>query len=119
MRIRYKLWLEDDSGVLFGRGRLDLLRAVHELGSLSAAAKQMKMSYRAAWGRLRASEERLGIPLMEKAEKGRGLILTAQAHRLLELFGRFEEEAKEAIQRSGRELFGDEKSLNLSVDEAD
>ncbi len=35
-------------------------------GSLNAAAKKLGMSYRAAWGRVRASEQRLGISLIEK-----------------------------------------------------
>jgi len=116
MRIKHKLWLEDDSGVLFGRGRFSLLSAVEELGSLSAAAKRMKMSYRAAWGRLRASEERLGMDLLEKAPVGRGLVLTPQAKRLLELYRRFDRDIEEMIEERGRELFGAEPELNLKLD---
>lgn len=116
MRIKHKLWLEDDSGVLFGRGRFSLLSAVAELGSLSAAAKQMKMSYRAAWGRLRASEERMGMSLLEKAPVGRGLVLTHEAEQLLELYRRFDREIEEVIEKKGRELFEADPELNLKLD---
>ena len=65
MEIKYKIWLEKDGKVIFGHGRVELLQAVEECHSLNAAAKKLNMSYRAAWGRLRASEERLGIKLIE------------------------------------------------------
>ena len=42
---------EDGEG--FGRGRVELLQLVDELGSLSKAAKQLGMSYRGAWGKIR------------------------------------------------------------------
>ena len=117
MRIRHKFWLEENSEVLFGRGRYMLLRTVDELGSLSAAAKKMKMSYRAAWGRVRASEERLGLPLMEKAPVGRGLVLTDQARKLIEMYRRFEDEIDALVREKGSRIFGAESGLDLVIDD--
>ncbi len=77
MEIKHKLWLEKDGRVIFGPGRFELLEAVEECQSLSAAAKKLKMSYRAAWGRLRASEDRLGIPLVELTDNRQGMHLHA------------------------------------------
>lgn len=119
MRIRHKIWLEDTSGVLFGRGRFELLKTVDQLGSLSAAAKQMKMSYRAAWGRIRASEERLGLPLMEKAPVGRGLVLTPQARKLISLYRTFEEEIEALISKRGPQIFEADSGLNLVFNETE
>ena len=86
MKIHFKVWLEKDSHVLFGEGRKQLLQAIDDQGSLAQAAKKMNMSYRAAWGRLKASEDRLGFPLAEKdisqGKKG-GLHLTRQGKALL------------------------------------
>ena len=48
--IHVQLWLEGEDGEGFGRGRVELLQLVDELGSLSKAAKQLGMSYRGAWG---------------------------------------------------------------------
>ncbi|MBI4798570.1 MAG: LysR family transcriptional regulator, partial [Desulfarculus sp.] len=59
------MWLERDGRVLFGQGRQELLAAIVETGSLAGAAQKLGMSYRAAWGRLKASEERLGLALVE------------------------------------------------------
>ncbi len=48
MEIKFKVWYEKDGEVLFGSGRRELLNAVDQYNSLHAAAKHMKMSYRAA-----------------------------------------------------------------------
>jgi molybdate transport system regulatory protein len=70
MRARYRVWLEED-GPVFGDGLAELLGAVAELGSLRAAAARMGMSYRAAWGRVRRSEDRLGWRLVRYQVGGR------------------------------------------------
>lgn len=64
--IRLHLWLERSGGTLFGMGRLQLLERIESCGSLKAAAEELGMSYRAAWGKVKASEEALGIALVEK-----------------------------------------------------
>ena len=86
MQIKHKLWLEKDGRVIFGPGRFELLEAIEECQSLSAAAKKLKMSYRAAWGRLRASEDRLGIPLVELTDNRQGMRLTEEAKKLKNAF---------------------------------
>ena len=89
MKIQFKVWLEKDKRVLFGEGRNQLLQAIEDYGSLAQAAKKMNMSYRAAWGRLKASEDRLGFLLAEKdTEQGKkgGLRLTLQGKALLERY---------------------------------
>ena len=71
VQIQFKLWLERNGKVLFGQGRQELLSAVVETGSLAGAAQKLSMSYRAAWGRIKASEERLGFALVEHSGQGR------------------------------------------------
>jgi hypothetical protein len=76
IELKFKVWLEKDNHVLFGHGRVELLKAIDECNSLNAAAKKLSMSYRAAWGRLQASERRLGCHLVEHRQ-GRQMRLTA------------------------------------------
>jgi molybdate transport system regulatory protein len=46
--IRSKIWVEGANGnVVFGLGRYRILEAVQRLGSLQAAAQELKMSCRA------------------------------------------------------------------------
>ena len=88
--IRSKVWIEDEAGkVIFGLGRLRMLEAIHRSGSIQAAAKELKMSYRAVWGRIKATEERLGAPLLVKSvggSAGGGSQLTPLALRLVDQF---------------------------------
>lgn len=80
--IRSKIWIEDEQGnVVFGEGRFRILEAVDRLQTLQGAAQELKMSYRAVWGRIRASEERIGRSLVIR--KGRGSSLTPFARRLM------------------------------------
>ncbi|MFB3924643.1 MAG: winged helix-turn-helix domain-containing protein [Syntrophales bacterium] len=85
MKIKYKIWIERNGQILFGHGRDELLRAIEKYRSLHAAARKLKMSYRAAWGRIRASEERLGFKLVE-CDRGKSMHITAEAKQLLEQF---------------------------------
>ena len=87
--IRSKIWIEDNSGnVIFGLGRVRILEAVQRCGSLNAAAKDLKMSYRAVWCRIKASEERIGKPLVVR--HGRGSRLTVHAQRLMKQYKRLQ-----------------------------
>jgi molybdate transport system regulatory protein len=88
--IRSKIWFEDSSGeVIFGLGRLKMLEAIDRQGSIQAAAKELKMSYRALWGRIRATENRMGRQLLTRnigGAAGGGSQLTPFAKILLENF---------------------------------
>lgn len=70
--VRMHLWLESGESVYFGMGRLMLLDMIEEHGSLRKAAEAMGMSYRAAWGKLRATEDALGVVLVESSGTRRG-----------------------------------------------
>lgn len=104
MKICYKVWLEKDGKVIFGRGREEMFRAIRDGNSLQAAAKELKMSYRAAWGRLRASEERLGIKLVESDGAKKSLHLTAEAVTLLSQFEEFEKDLEKFLQTRTKAL---------------
>jgi molybdate transport system regulatory protein len=90
-RIKSKIWVEDANGkVVFGLGRYRILEAVRRLGSLQAAAQELKMSYRAIWARVSATEERLGKPLLIREPQGSrltplGETLLKQFQRLLKI----------------------------------
>ena len=72
MRIRTRIWIEDDEGsVVYGIGRQRILRTIEKLGSIQAASRELGISYRGLWGRLRLSERRLGFALVDSTP-GRG-----------------------------------------------
>jgi molybdate transport system regulatory protein len=93
--IKSKIWIEDEEGnVVFGTGRLNILNAIEHHGSILAAAKALGMSYRAVWGKIKATEERLGQPLMLKRTgglHGGGSKLTPFGKALVERFRQLED----------------------------
>lgn len=111
MKIRAKIWLETDAGkLLLGEGRLGIFSAIERSGSLSAAAREMGMSYRAVWGKVRATEERLGIKLVKATAGGPkhgGTTLTEEAGDIIKCFEEFETQAQEAIAELSEKLLKD------------
>lgn len=88
MHLEYKIWIEIGNKAVFGIGLFQLLSLVKQTGSLHKAAQSLKMSYRAAWGKIRQSEEMLGVDLLEKGRHGRiGAHLTQQGDLIVEKFG--------------------------------
>jgi molybdate transport system regulatory protein len=88
--VKSKVWLEDHQGRIYFwfRPHADL-SAIEKCGSLNAAAKDLKMSYRAVWGKIKVTEEALGKPLLVKNQGGRaggGSTLTPYAHTLMERY---------------------------------
>jgi len=50
LKIKGRIWIETESGLKIGIGRARLLEQINELGSITEAAKVLKIPYRKAWG---------------------------------------------------------------------
>ena len=112
LTVKSKIWIEDEKGdVVFGSGRLRILSAVEEHGSILAAAKELHMSYRAVWGKIKATEERLGQSLLKKrtgGAQGGGSELTPLGKALLEKFRQLQTMTEAAADNLFEDLFNDE-----------
>lgn len=71
-KIKGRIWLETDQGHQLGPGRQKLLLAIKELGSITEAAKKMKMSYRHAWEIINQLNSDAGALIVEKNSGGSG-----------------------------------------------
>ncbi|MFN2380432.1 MAG: winged helix-turn-helix domain-containing protein, partial [Bacteroidales bacterium] len=69
--LNYSLNLNDTDGheILDCEG-FELLETIERLRSIVAAAEEMKMSYRKAWGIIQKVENKLGFPLVLKHRGG-------------------------------------------------
>jgi molybdate transport system regulatory protein len=65
-----RVCIERAGQLLLGKGRLDLLDGIERWRSISAAARQMGMSYRRAWELVQQANEAAGTPLVEAAPGG-------------------------------------------------
>ena len=102
MQIDGRFWLKKDGKNFLGSGRIELLEKIAQTGSIHAAAKAMKMSYKAAWERVNAMNEIADRPIIEKTTGGRGgggTVLTAHAYELIATYKRFAELHREFIHR--------------------
>jgi len=104
MEIKYKIWIEEKGKVIFGRGRDTILNAVAKQHSLNAAAKELGMSYRAAWGRLKASEERMDKKLVKTGIHEKSLHVTPQAKAIIERFEKLEKEVENLLHTADQDF---------------
>lgn len=108
MEIRSKIWIEKNGEPVFSKGRCILLKAIDEHGSITGAAREMGISYRKAWGYLKAMESRLGFSLVSTrvgGGRGGGARLTEEARTMLEKFEDLETGMKELVDRRFAEIF--------------
>lgn len=61
-----------EKGMLLGEGRISLLQAIDEHGSISQAAKAMDMSYKKAWRLVDEMNRNAKHPLVEQKIGGKG-----------------------------------------------
>ncbi len=88
-RVRGKLWIEGPEGTFLGYGRVVLLERIREHGSISAAARSMKMSYRHAWKLVDSMNRQGRSPLVLASTGGKGgggTVLTATGERAINAF---------------------------------
>ena len=71
-KIKSRIWIESDNNVLLGEGRVHLLKAIEETGSLSKAAKSLNISYKKAWQLLDSVNKSAKKPVTINSIGGKG-----------------------------------------------
>lgn len=72
MDVYGRFWIKKDSKNYLGIGRIVLLKGIMQTGSISNAAKNMRMSYKAAWDSVDAMNNLSPSPLVTSSTGGRG-----------------------------------------------
>lgn len=110
------VWMKVGAENLGGRGRVGLLRAIAEQGSITQAAKAIGMSYKAAWDAVDTMNNVAGEPLVERSSGGRGggsTRLTPRGRQLVERFGQIETIHRQFVQMLSKEAADLATDLNL------
>jgi molybdate transport system regulatory protein len=87
MQVRVRILA--DSAVAMGPGKADLLDHIAETGSISAAARRMRMSYRRAWILVDTMNSCFRSPVVATAKggaEGGGASLTSTGRRVLKRY---------------------------------
>ena len=103
--IRPRVYLGED--LMLGPGKVDLMKALHTTGSISAAARTLGMSYKRAWLLLETLNQGFGRPLVDTSHGGRGgggARLTELGEEVLRLYSEMESACAEAVRPGLRSL---------------
>ena len=88
--------------IAMGPGKADLLQAIGETGSISAAARRMKMSYRRAWLLVDTMNQCFDGPLVETATGGNhggGARITELGQEVLRRYRAMDAKASAAVSK--------------------
>ncbi|MDD2711914.1 MAG: TOBE domain-containing protein [Simplicispira sp.] len=98
------VWLTVGGENLGGPGRMALLAQIAECGSITHAAKAIKMSYKAAWDAIDTMNNLAGEPLVARVAGGKGggcTVLTRRGTQLVENFRLIEREHQRFVTQLG------------------
>ncbi len=96
-RLTVRLRIDIASACSIGIGKIELLEGIARGGSLSQAAREMRMSYRRAWLLLADLNSSFDVPVALTSTGGRGgggMVLTAFGERVVAGYRRLESEVQ-------------------------
>jgi molybdate transport system regulatory protein len=103
--LKSRQWIVDENGdIIIGEGRQEILENIERTGSINKTAKIMKMSYKAVWSKIRATEDYMHCKIVE-ADHKRGSHLTKDGKELLEKYTRLKTECLRADNEIFRSIF--------------
>lgn len=91
---------------MLGNGRVRLLQAIDEQGSITAAARSMGMSYKKAWAQIDGMNAVSAQPLVEKSAGGKnggGAMVTEHGKNLIDKFLHIKEACGTLISQKEKE----------------
>jgi molybdate transport system regulatory protein len=97
-----RLRIGSDRELAVGPGKIALLEAIDETGSISAAGRKLRMSYRRAWLLVDALNRTFGAPLLTTAtggKEGGGASLTPLGIEVIKRYRRAESLAMAAAKK--------------------
>lgn len=110
LNIKGRVWLYTDEGSFLGSGRVELLRRIGEHGSISKAAKTMKMSYKKAWTLVTSMNTQAKEPLVivfSGGKNGGGSFLSNKGKEYITLFEELKERNNRFLNRELKKISND------------
>jgi len=98
-RVQFRLRIYRDESIAIGPGKIALLEAIAETGSITAAGRQLGMSYRRAWMLIDETNRALSAPAVSTAAGGAhggGSVLTSVGEQVVRHYRAIESTARVA-----------------------
>jgi molybdate transport system regulatory protein len=102
-----RVWINTGEGGLVGKGRIELLEKIEELGSIRQAALSMEMSYRHAWQLIDEMNQHAHMPLVISNRGGKGgghATVTDKGKELIKLFNSFSNSFQKFIDKQSEKF---------------
>ncbi len=106
-KIKSRIWIESENGVFLGEGRVKLLKAIAQTGSLSKAASTLEMSYKKAWNLLDSMNKATREPLVITSTGGKGgggAHLTPYGEKMIQTFDTINQKCWEFLDQQSKEI---------------
>jgi len=92
LKFKSSQWIVDEhNNIIIGNGRAEILKNIEQTGSINQTAKVMKMSYKAVWSKIKATEKHLDTRIVHTDRK-EGSRLSREGKELLEKYRRLKKE---------------------------
>ena len=83
LRLKSSQWIVDENNnIIIGEGRARILENIEKTGSMNQTAKLMKMSYKAVWSKIKATEKHLNACIVH-TDRREGSHLSQKGKELL------------------------------------
>ena len=110
IKLRSRQWIVDeDDRIIMGEGRKEILETIEKTGSINQTAKLMKMSYKGAWSKIKATEKYLKTRIVHTDRK-EGTRLTKEGKELLEKYSLLKQRCVEEDNRIFSTIFVQKQS---------
>jgi len=101
-----QLLVNDNGGIIMGNGRMQILSSIDRTGSINQTSKEMNMSYKAVWSKIKSSEKNFGKPIV-LSDKKTGTKLTDEGRNLLEKYRQLKKRCTQADDTIFDDIFTD------------
>ncbi len=107
MEVEGRIWVKENGKNFIGHGKVELLERIHKSGSISKAAKEMRMSYKAAWDCIDAMNKLSQEPIVISAlggKNGGGTSVTPKGLEIIKAFRQMENIYEELLKMFEQDL---------------
>jgi molybdate transport system regulatory protein len=105
LKLRSSQWIVNEhNNIIIGEGRAEILSNIEKTGSINQTAKVMKMSYKAVWSKIKATEKHLDTRIVHTDRK-EGSRLSKEGKELLEKYRHLKQECMSADDKLFSRIF--------------
>ena len=105
LELRSSHWIVDqDNNIIFGKGRMEILKSIEQTGSINQTAKALKMSYKTVWSKIKSTEKHLLVKVVH-SDKQSGTHLTSEGRKIVKMFAQLRTRCLSADDRIFENIF--------------